>query len=221
MATTPIEITAPTGLGSLTVDLYPPDSTTADVSGLATAEQTNALGFYRADVTGAISGTKRVVVKDGGTWIATTYLYLEDDTSVWREIGLSQLEATQPMYAPAKAGDAMTLDSAEDIYQAQIRLNVDDANSQDEWACYFLKNGEPVASADVSSVTLQVVKRADGTDLISSGTSMTEIGSTGVFKYDEGTNRTTAGEDVVAIVSATIDSGTRTFRWIIGRDSTS
>lgn len=110
------------------------------------------------------------------------------------------------------------LTTAYDVYHADIKLNIDDANSQDEYTITWFKNGVRITSG-ITSPTLQVVKRADGTDLIAS-TTPTQIASTGSYKYDAtGSSRMTAGQDALAIVSATIDGGSRTFPTLVGRDS--
>lgn len=104
------------------------------------------------------------------------------------------------------------------IYAAQIDFSDDEANTQDEYSVQWFKNGAPVTSG-VTSPTIQVIKRADGTDLVASA-AMTQIGSTGAYKYDEATNRITSGEAVLVQVQATIDGSARTWRKVISRDST-
>ena len=106
------------------------------------------------------------------------------------------------------------------IYAAQIDFSDDEANTQDEYSVQWFKNGAPVTSG-ITSPTIQVIKRSDGTDLIASGTAMTQIGSTGAYKYDatEEANRLSAGEAVLVQVSATIDGSARTWRKVISRDS--
>lgn len=117
------------------------------------------------------------------------------------------------------AAPTVALTSAYDLYHADIQLHIDEANTQDEWTVTAFKNGVRLTSG-VTSPTIQVVKRADGTDLVAA-TALTEIGTTESFKKDcVTTERTTAGEAVVAIFSATIDGGTRTFSRVVGRDST-
>ena len=112
-----------------------------------------------------------------------------------------------------------TLAASEDVYHANIQLTLDGANSRDEYTVTWFKNGSRVSSG-ITSPLVQVVNRSDGTDLVASA-SMTQIGSTGSYKYDEGTNRLTNGEAALVIVSATIDSGTRSFSKILGRDASS
>jgi hypothetical protein len=113
----------------------------------------------------------------------------------------------------------VALTSAYNLYRASIEFEVDEANSRDEYTVVFNKNGVECASGDVTSPTIQVIKRADGTDLIASG-ALTEIGSTGIYKKDATTtSRITAGEAVIVIVAATIDGATRTIKRPLGRDS--
>lgn len=103
------------------------------------------------------------------------------------------------------------------IYAAQVDFSDDEANTTDEYSVQWFKNGAPVTSG-ITTPTIQVIKRADGTDLVASA-SMTQIGSTGAYKYDEATNRVTSGEAVVVQVQATIDGATRTWRRMLSRDS--
>jgi len=113
----------------------------------------------------------------------------------------------------------VALTTAYNLYRASIEFEVDEANAKDEYTVVFNKNGVECASGDVTSPTIQVIKRADGTDLIASG-ALTEIGSTGVYKKDATTTaRVTAGEAVIVIVTATIDGATRTIKRPLGRDS--
>lgn len=112
-----------------------------------------------------------------------------------------------------------TLAASEDVYHANIQLTVDGANTQDEYTVTWFKNGARITSG-ITSPTIQVVNRSAGTDLVAS-TAMTQIGSTGSYKYDEGTSRLTNGEAALVIVSASIDSGTRSFSKLLGRDASS
>jgi hypothetical protein len=115
-------------------------------------------------------------------------------------------------------GTATALGSAYDLYSADIQFQRDEANTQDEYTVTWFKNGVRQTSG-ITSPTIQVINRSDGSNLIAS-TAMTQIGTTGSYKYDEATNRLTAGEAAVAVVSGTIDGSARTFSRIVGRDST-
>jgi len=117
--------------------------------------------------------------------------------------------------SPAAIGSAMTLDDSEDVYHADVFLTRDALNSQDEYTIVWYKNGTPVTSG-ITVPTIQVVKRSDGSDLIAS-TAMTQIGSTGCYKLDSST-RLTSGEAAVAVITATIDESSRTWRRPVGRD---
>lgn len=106
------------------------------------------------------------------------------------------------------------------LYTADINLTIDATNTQDEYTVTFFKNGTRITSG-VTSPTIQVVKRSDGTDLIAS-TSLTEIGSTESFKYNAtSTSRQTAGEAYLVLIAGTISGSSRTFSKLLGRDSSS
>jgi hypothetical protein len=111
----------------------------------------------------------------------------------------------------------VTLASSEDVYHADIDVSIDGANNQDEYTITWFKNGVRVTSG-ITSPTIQVIKRSNGSDLIAE-TTPTQIGSIGSYKEDEGTNRITAGEAVVVVVGATIDGSPRTFARVVSRDS--
>ena|GEM_PF-6587290 len=84
MASTPVEIQAPSGR-TLTLELYPLGSDTiANTGGDILTEHTNRKGFYQATVTESLSGWHHVLVKDGSTPILVGYIYLTDTTSVHR-----------------------------------------------------------------------------------------------------------------------------------------
>jgi hypothetical protein len=110
--------------------------------------------------------------------------------------------------------DAATFAADTNVYHADIRVTIDTSN--DEYTITWFKDGVRVTSG-ITSPTIQVIKRADGTDLVAS-TAMTQIGSTGSYKYDEPTNRMTDGESVIAVTAATIDSGSRAFSAVLTRD---
>jgi hypothetical protein len=117
----------------------------------------------------------------------------------------------------AIVGSEMTLADSEDVYPADIGFTIDDTNARDEYTVQWFRNGTPVTSG-VTVPTIQAIKRANGTDLIPTSV-MTQIGSTGAYKYDASTTeRTTAGEAVVVVASATINGATRTWRKVITRD---
>ena len=120
----------------------------------------------------------------------------------------------------AVPGDAMTLAASEDCYWADIALNVDAGNSQDEWSVQWYQNSTPCTTG-ITLPTIQVTKRADGTDLIVE-TAMMAVGSnTGAYKYDAtGTARHAAGEAIRVIVCATIGGSVRqTARWLFRDDA--
>lgn len=115
----------------------------------------------------------------------------------------------------AKTGYSLT--NAYDLYHADILLTVDNILERDEYTVTWFKNGVRIASG-IASTALQVVRRADGADLVDEG-SIDEIGETGSFKHNEPSNRLVNGEAAIAIVSAEIDGSARTFSRIVGRDA--
>jgi hypothetical protein len=110
--------------------------------------------------------------------------------------------------------DALAADT--DVYTAKLWLQIDDANTYDRYTVAWFKNGVPVTSG-ITNPAIQVVQRSDGNDLVGS-TSMTQIGSTGRYKYDENSNRISSGAGYLVLVSATIDGSTRNWCEIVGRD---
>ena len=114
--------------------------------------------------------------------------------------------------------NGVTLAASTDVYHADIHLDIDDANDTDEYTVSWFKNGVPLTSG-ITSPTIQVIKRTDGTDLQAS-TAMIQVGSTGVYKKDcTTTTRITAGEAVAVLVGAMIGGSARSFIRVIGRDS--
>lgn len=104
-----------------------------------------------------------------------------------------------------------------DTYQAKVSLIDDNAGTADRYVVAFFKNGEPVTTA-ITVPTIQVIKAADGADLIAS-TALTEIGATGRYRKDEATNRVVSGAAYVAVIGATIGGAARTWSQPVGRDS--
>jgi len=112
----------------------------------------------------------------------------------------------------------MPVRSIESTYHADIAFIRDQSGVQDEYVAIWFKNGVRITSG-ITSPTIQVIKRVDGTDLIAS-TAMTQIGSTGAYKYTAvTTERQTTGEGSLVVVGATIDAASRTFAKSLGRDS--
>jgi len=103
-----------------------------------------------------------------------------------------------------------------DNYQAKVWLTDDDGNTYDRYVCVWFKNGEPVTSG-ITSPTIQVIKASDGSDLVGSQ-SMSQIASTGLYKYDESSNRISDGAAYIAKCEATIDGSTRTWYQPVSRD---
>jgi hypothetical protein len=103
------------------------------------------------------------------------------------------------------------------VYFADIQFTRDQSNTQDEYTVTWFRDGVRITSG-ITSPQIQVIKRVDGTNLVAA-TTMTQIGTTGSYKYDEATNRLTLGEAAVVVVTATIDGASQTWVKNLGRDS--
>jgi hypothetical protein len=105
------------------------------------------------------------------------------------------------------------------IYYADVRFDKDNSNTLDEYSATYFRNDQPVSSGDITSPTIQVIKRSDGTDLIAS-TSLNFVSiNVGTLKYNESSNRTTAGETYIVKTSAVIDGQARVWQKLISRDA--
>lgn len=99
-------------------------------------------------------------------------------------------------------------------YWAKLDLVQDSSN--DEYTVVWFAQ-DRVLNSGITGPKIQVIRRSDGTDLIASS-SMSQIGSTGYWKYNEPTNRITDGEAVIVVLTAGIDGATRTWAQVVGRD---
>lgn len=111
--------------------------------------------------------------------------------------------------------DSLTWQS---VYYADINFNIDNANSKDEYTVSWFKDSVALSSGSISSPTIQVIKRADASNLVAQ-TSMDYIGSIGVLKSDQASNRISLGEAYIAQVTAIIDGSTQTWRKLFSRDN--
>lgn len=80
----PATLVIPVGITGLTLtcDIYPDGSDTADATGQSLTEATNRKGYYTASITG-LSGLKFVNVKNGSTVIGYGYAILATDGTVY------------------------------------------------------------------------------------------------------------------------------------------
>lgn len=119
--------------------------------------------------------------------------------------------------SPAVTDEAVAKGSfGDDVYFAQISVTIDDTSGRDEYQVAWYRNGIPITSG-ITLPKIQVVKRADGTELVAE-TAMTQVGSTSAYKYDESSNRLTAGEAAVVVATATIGGAVRTCERAVSRD---
>jgi hypothetical protein len=103
------------------------------------------------------------------------------------------------------------------VYQAKVWMFDDNGGTTDRYVVCFYKNGQPITS-NITSPTIEVIEAVDGSNLIAS-TSLSEIASTGLYKYDEDTDRIVNGAAYIAKIEASIDSEPCNWFQPIGRDS--
>lgn len=200
MAATPVLMTLhATGMSTITFEVFKGSDTEVTGSPYTATEETNRHATYGISVTQGHTGLHRVKAYTSTTFLGEGVVDLSDNT------------------VEHNVAQRAVLDTNEDVYHADIQVLRDSKNTQDEYTVTWFKDGVRV-TVGITSPTIQVVKRVDGTDLVAS-VAMTQIGTTGSYKYDEATNRLTVGEAAVAIVTATIDSATREFSSIVGRDA--
>jgi hypothetical protein len=111
---------------------------------------------------------------------------------------------------------AVALPTGNDVYHADIAMDIDNTNTRDEYTVVWFKNGIPIAA----TLPKIYASNRDGAALIPEDTAMSAVGSTIYFKYDAtGAQRLSAGETAIVEVKATIDSAIRTFVREIPRNS--
>ncbi len=190
---------------------------------------------YVTIVSGTGVGQTRIVSDYNGTTKAATvenaWNTTPDTTSVYvvTPAYVPTVSSTGPVLAYTAAGAAIMpaggnvgtngvlLGDEEDVYAAYVDFVVDDANSQDEYTVTWYRNGV-MQTSGITSPSITVTNRSDGSDLVSN-TAMTEIGSTGSYKYDENTDRVGEGETAVVTVQASINGSMRYWRKLVSRDS--
>ena len=160
------------------------------------AEIATASGIYTLDLDAGETNADIVQIRVTAT--GAVPVWREYDTSLWIE--------------------ASFLSPDLDVYTATIEVIDDDANTTDRYEVRWFKNGAPVESG-ITSPLIQVIDQSDGSDLIAS-TAMSQVGSTGAYTYEEGTDRIADGGQYEVRVTATIDGSPRKRSRIVGRDST-
>lgn len=185
-------------------------------------DQANA-GLMKANPTLAAGDVK--VSIDGGNEanIATLPTAINSTALVKVSLSASEMDGDYIAVIFVDAAGAewydrtLVIHTETDVYHADVWMSDDDGNTSDLYAVRWFKNGVPVANADISSANINVIKAADGTDLVAN-TALTETGTT-LLTYTEATNRITGGLVYQAIVTATIDGATRTWSQYVSRDS--
>lgn len=183
-------------------------STGDNYLGFKKLHDTNAPGGYELDLPNNIlaAGANQV----------TLFLRASGALFAPIEIQLANVPAKANVIADGTIA-AATLATDMNTYQAKIGVVDDDGGTADRYTVAWFKNGQPVTSG-ITTPLIQVIKDSDGSDLVAS-TAMTQIASTGRYRYVESTNRIVDGVAYTALATATIDGSARTWPQPIGRDS--
>lgn len=128
--------------------------------------------------------------------------------------GDPQTGVTIPNVGQVNSG--VELDSSQDIYPADVEFLPNDSVGLDEYTAAWFHNGTPLTSG-VLNPTIEVVNRSDGTSLVAAGTTMTAVGATGMFAYNESANRLAPGDTAIVTTSAVIDGAPRTWCRLVMR----
>lgn len=83
-------------------------------------------------------------------------------------------------------------------------------DTNDEYTAVWYYRNTPITSG-ATSPTIQVIKRADGTDLVAQTAMSFVVDETGYVKYDEGTNKLSAKEGVIVVMTITHGGSERTW----------
>lgn len=170
-------------------------------SGFKEVDSTNMPGVYELGVPNAAlaSGSTAVhIMLKGATNMVPVAMEIELDAVDYQD------------------SNAFGLAELGDIYTAKIDLTLNSGSATDEYTVVWFKNGTRI-TAGITNAKIQIIKRVDGTDLVAL-TAMTQIASTASYKYDETSNRITPGIPYLALVTATIDSGSREWATVVTRD---
>jgi hypothetical protein len=165
-----------------------------------------------ADVDAQLSGTH-----GAGSWATAAGFAVPGDL-----MGLVAGAITSAKVA-ADAFTGTQFDATMQSYQGKV-WNFDDdlaGTPADRYGVAFFKNGNFV-TAGITSPTLRVVRTSDGVDLVAPVALVPVPGFPGLFGYEETSApaRMIDGVGYFALVSATLDAGTRTWPQQIGRDNT-
>jgi hypothetical protein len=104
--------------------------------------------------------------------------------------------------------------SNQPVYQMLVDFNEDDTNNRDEYTITWYKNGQSYSPDTPPNI--QVVNINTGSDIVPESTMSQTPGYYGY--YYNSTNRLGLGQAALVIGTATIDSESRTFTWVISRD---
>lgn len=239
------KLTVPVGTTSLLVRIEIQDPTGAAVTTLAFDTSGLKMAYSRDDQGNTAAAIVTPVTTTRGTWTsadATHAGFKEKDATnspgtyelsipnaalatgskavnfkVWSNAGGFQPVNLEIELVAVDLRNAtnMGVTNLGDIYLAEINV---DYGTTDQYTVTWLKNGVRVTSG-ITVPTVQVIKRSDGTNLIAA-TAMTQIGTTGSYKYDEASAVMVSDTPYIVVAVATIDGSSRSFPRVVSKDIT-
>lgn len=153
--------------------------------------------------------TTRLHVSLSGANVSNLALYSTAIKRATQEVSFSSDPTDGPEQASTYAANVNT-------FQAKLWLFDDNVGGADRYVAIWYQNGQPV-TVGVTEPKIEVFA-ADGAVLVTED-AMTEIGTTGTFRYVETTNRIQDGTAYIARITAVIAGSIRTWFQPVGRDS--
>lgn len=176
----------------------------------------------RTDGSPLTTGVTVVISKDGGTQGASAGTTSHLGNGCWAYFPTSgETDANQIAFTfTHSTGVHQTVNvyTLAYVYQAKVGFIDDNAGAKDIYTVVWYKDGAPLLSG-LTTPEIEVLKETDGTALIATA-SMTQIGSTGMYKYEASTTeRAVDGAHYLVRAKATIDGANRNWYQWVGRDS--
>ena len=193
-----------------------PNAAPGGNGGLPTVDANNRVAGVQAATNITSTGGTLTIDANGKTTVISNQDKTGYELSTGGKNDVANTVAAQTDISTLRSdASAAKIAAQTDYYYAELCYIKDSTN--DEYTIQWFKNGSPITSG-ITSPTIQVIKRSDGTDLIASS-ALTQVGSSGAYKYDaSGGSRLADGDSAVVVLVATIDSASRTWRKVIGKD---
>ncbi len=153
---------------------------------------TNCKGLYRLD------------------WPDAAFASGEDQVALTVQVA-SSLNFVEAIDLSAGA----TLDASTDVYHADVICAIDAGDTKDQWRVEFKKNG--VAVTPTGTPQIAVNSATANSTAIFAAANLAAVTGTTVWKLDQTGSRIAAGSPVEVVLTAMIDSVSRTIKTVTSR----